>query len=202
MEIFTNETASKLYNHIYDWLASYTPDSHARISKFQYYQKNIWNILYKKYYEIINKKELSFIEKDFIESVFYKGKIYRVQKYNFRNKGHVYEMSNLCASWSKKLKGVSNLTNFNGSILLLVAKATLAVDTIGLLEFLFSYYKIDFEDFKHPQRLQKYFEEYEVINPINFKEIKGIFIVDKSKVTRYKKYSITLAKEKWKRKKL
>lgn len=59
----------------------------------------------------------------------------RLQNYNSKKKGHIYEMPYFSVSWSKDLNGVNNLSNYIGEVLLILAKTNISTDTIGLLDF-------------------------------------------------------------------
>ena len=130
--IFKREQYDKLYDEIYDWLTGYTPGGRCHISRLKRYQKEVWNPIIEMIEMLSKKEELSKKEKEFLDLVIYNGPIYRVQRYNPRYKGHVYE-SDFYQSWSRNLEGVANVPTIYGDILLIVGQANKGIDIFRIL---------------------------------------------------------------------
>lgn len=200
--LFINEQCNSMYNLIYNWLANHTPGSRCHIGLLKEYQKNLWNPIINVIDNLLDKQNLSNMEKEFLELVFYSGPIYRIQEYNPRNKGYVYE-NEYYQSWSKSIEGVTNVSNINGDILLIVGQASKGIDLIGFLYFLSNYELVtqfQFEGIvKNPNSLKMYFKEEEIVNPIQFKFINDIAVINKQKLNDWKNNKKSIPKNKWKR---
>lgn len=188
-----------LYKDIYFWLAGVTPGEHTCISHYKKYDKVVWLKIKNKIIELENKKELTFYEKEFLKCK-YKGKAYRVIRYNYRNKGHVHAV-NYYQSCSKNINAVKNVNIYGEKILIeLNAKQnSYAIDIFKLLFFMIKNEIIRLEDFKKYNflNLEKYECEKEVVIPLTDENIVNISIVNFEENRK-----IDLPKSKWYRNKL
>lgn len=186
-----------LYENIYDWLANATPGEHNCKRYFSFYDKKVWNIIKQKMVELEALDRLSKIQKEFL-SCKYIGTAYRKINYRKKRKGHVY-LTNSYQSCSKTITGLNNV-NISGDVILIemeTKEESYAIDVMKLLIFMCKYNLIIYKDefvynFKQVNRLEKYYEEEEVVIPINEENIKNICIknFDTGKVLK-------LDKENW-----
>lgn len=196
--LFTNEQCNNIYLLAYDWLANHTPGGRCHISILKKYQNELWNPVIEVINKLSYKDKLNKKEKEFLKLVTYSGPIYRIQSYNSRRKGYIYE-SDFCQSWSLSLQGVSNVTNLCGTVLLIVGQAVNAIDVFGLLIFLLKNKYVTQVGSKHPNGLGRYEKEEEIVYPIQFKHITDIVAIDKDKITDWENHKKVIPKNKWKR---
>lgn len=188
-----------LYKEIYYWLAGKTPGEHTCISYYKNFDKNVWLKIKNKIIELEHKNELTIFEKEFLRCK-YKGKAYRVIKYNSRNKGHVC-ITNTYQSCSKNIRAVKNVSIYGDKILieLKVTKDSYAIDIFQLLSFMIKNEIIKIEDFAvcNFLNLEKYLCEKEVAVPLMRENIVNVSIANFTTKT-----AIDLPKSEWFRKKL
>lgn len=198
--LITNEQASTMYNDLYDWIACHTPGSRCYRSALKQYQRNVWNPVIQLINQLKNKENLSHEEIEFLILVRYTGPIFRIQNYNPRNKGYVYE-TEFYQSWSYDLNGVTNVPNINGEVLLIIAETDMGINLFGLLEYLLKYNLIAIKNkFKDIRDLLKYESENEVVYSIQTKNIKTVVAVSREHLNEWEKYKKDIPKEKWIRK--
>lgn len=198
--VFTNEEAYKIYNSIYKWLISFTPGEYTCLSRYKKYQKQAWNIVLQKYELMAKKSKLLKEELDFLNDVIYVGNIYRIQNYHCRDKKYVKEMPFYCASWSKSLKEVCEVSNLNGEVLLIVAKTSCGIDTFGLIKYIWEHNaEYIFYD-NNIRGLLRYEKEGEILNPINFLEVESIVAVNHYDLPNWSTNCKVIDKSKWGRK--
>lgn len=196
--LFTNEQYNKIYDSIYDWLAVYTPGSRCSISKLKRYQKEIWNPIIETIKRITKKEILNANEQEFLDLVVYNGPIFRIQRYNSRYEGYLYE-SNLYQSWSRSIDGVASVDNLSGDILLIVGESNNGIDIFGLLEFLLKNEYISPNPFKNPYELCRYEKEEEILYPIQFKHINDVVVVNKKNLHDWENNKKNIPRDNWRR---
>ena len=125
-----------LYNDIYLWLASSTPGEHVTKGYFKDKDKKVWNRIKNKFIELEKKKELSELEKEFLNCK-YVGKAYRIIHYYKRRNGQVYPID-CYQSCSKTINGVKKVNLYGDVTLieLLSSEYSYSIDLFKLLEFM------------------------------------------------------------------
>lgn len=186
-----------LYNDIYLWLASSTPGEHVTKEYFKEKDKKLWNQIKDKFIELEKKKELSELEKEFLNCK-YVGKAYRIINYYKRRNGHVYPID-CYQSCSKSINGIKNV-GLHGNVILIElvsSKYSYSIDLFKLLEFMVKnkliIYKDEFElNQRNIRNLESYYDEEEVLVVLSKDNIKNI------SVQNFKNNSnISLEKNKW-----
>lgn len=171
--IFTDVEAYIIYDAIYDWLSGYTPGEHGYIPRYKRYQRKAWYLVYSKFDKIKDLK----LKKEVGKNIFYNGTIFRLHSNTSKNKGYVKELPNCCVSWSKDINALKKVTNLCGECILLISSAKMAIDTFGLIEYLLKHNKYFVPKNKHPNELERYYDEGEVLYPISFSQIKEIMLI-------------------------
>lgn len=198
--VFTNEQGNIIYDNLYKWLSIHTPGEHRCISVLKQYQKDVWNPIIENIRELQNKSILDKEEKDFLELALYNGPIFRIQNYNSKLKGYIFE-NDYYQSWSKSIEGIDKVSNFSGDVLIIVGTALNGIDVFGVLTFLFKYKKVtEVQLFRKPQGLLRYEEEEEIVYPINSNSINEIIAINKDDIYDWQNKKIIMPKEKWFRK--
>ena len=171
---------TNLYEDLYLWLTVKTPGSRSTISRFNYYDKNVWLPIKNKIIELDKKKKLTKLELQFLKCR-YTGNAYRAIDYSSRVKGHVCPTEKY-QSCSKTIKGIKalKLTGKNILIELDATKELVAIDVFELLCFMLENKLVrQKERLQHELRtLLKYEEEEEVAIPMYKYAIKNISVVD------------------------
>lgn len=200
--IFNEEQINIIYDKLYDWLAVHTPGSRCRKSRLKDCQKKVWEPILQAIKKLAVSPILSNEEKDFLNMVIYNGPIFRIQTYNSRYKGYIYEME-YYQSWSKSLEGVNNVSNFDNTVLLIVGNSVNGIDIFGMLTYMLKYDKISqIDDYKNPKDLLSYKEEKEIVYPVQLKNIERVVAVEKDDVNDWINHCTNIPKEKWTRKSL
>lgn len=196
--LFTEEQYNKIYEKTYKWLANHSVGSRAYINNLKNYQKELWGPILEVINELSNKPNLNNIEKEFLELVSYTGPIYRIQHYNPKNRGFVFEHSNF-QSWSRSLQGVSNISLY-GDVVLLVGHAINGINLFGLLIFMFEHNFItNIPPCKEAMGLNKYEKEEEVVFSLEFNHLTDVAVVSKDKLLDWENHKKVIPKEKWRR---
>ncbi|WP_160680303.1 hypothetical protein [Clostridium sp. C8-1-8] len=197
---FTNKQYNKMYELIYDWLANHTSGDKAYMGDLKYYQKELWNLIIDLVNKLSSKSTLNDIENEFLNLATYTGPIYRIQHYNPKNKGYIFE-NKYYQSWSRDLKGASNVPISSDKVLLIVGYAVNGIDVFGLLYFLFKneYITEIPSNFKKPDGLCRYEKEEEISYSILFEHITDVVAVDKNKLLDWQDYGRVIPMNKWRR---
>lgn len=194
--LFSNEISNTIYKNLYSWLSAHSVNSCTNKSTFSHYQKNIWQPIINKITLLKNTKNLTAIEKDFLDTVLYKGYIYRLQSYNPKLKGYVCPLP-YYQSWSKDIVGLSQVKGYHGDAILLKSITNLGIDIFGLLAFLIKHkYITDFNN-KDPKTLLSYECENEIASLIEIEKIEKVYIVDANNLLQSIKKNKLLPRKKW-----
>lgn len=201
--IFNYIQPKEIYELIFEWLTSKSVGGYARKSDFISYQKKLWNPILKTIEEVMNKKDLSDEEKEFLELTLYSGDIFRILSYYPRDRKYGYEIDEY-QSWSKSTKGLLKIRGISRENLLLIGKADMGIDIFGLLYFLVKYkYLKDSGGIKSLKNILKYEEEEEVAYKTSFNKIEKMIVVSSNDLSNYKEKTIReIPKELWGRKNL
>lgn len=199
--LLTNDQSNIIYDRLYDWLAVHTPGNHRGMSTLIRYQKEVWAPVANVINILSGKTVLSNEEQDFLKLVTYNGIIYRIQNYNPRERGYIFESSNY-QSWSRNIEGISKVSNICGLVLLIVGTACNGIDVFGLLHFLIKHQYITIpiqNEYKKPSNLLRYEEEQEVAYPVMLKCINEIVAVEKDKLEDWLCPNMNIPRCKWKK---
>lgn len=188
------ENMSILYHKLYKWLTMKTPGERSNVSRFKYYQKELWNPVLEIIDEISKEENPTDKEKEFINLVKYKGTVYRKQKYNPKNRGHIY-FHGYYQSGSKDLEGLSNVSNYYRDVLLIITKEITGINVKELLKFMCRHRYAD----TSAVRLERYLKEKEIVFGMKEDSIKEIVVVDNNKLLEWETEGKALEKCKWKR---
>ena len=183
-----------LYHNLYKWLTMKTPGERSNENRFNHYQKGLWNPVLKIIDEISKDDNPTDKEKEFMQLVEYKGIVYRKQKYNLKNIGHVC-FHGYYQSGSEDLEGLTNVSGYYGNVLLIITKEIAGINALGLLVFMYKYGYCD----SSIHKLERYFKEKEIVFSMKEENIKEIVVVDNNKLEEWKTEGKILEKSKWKR---
>lgn len=178
---------NEIYSLIFEWLTTKSFGGYTTESQFKNFQKNLWKPILKTIDELSVKSDLTNIEKEFLNSVIYRGSIFRILNYNPRAKKYIYLMDEY-QSWSRSVKGLSEIPGIHGDKLLIIGKASYGIDIFKLLCFLIKYrYIQDPGGFNSFQRLRPYTLEEEVVYKTNIDEIEKVIVVNSKNLSNYEK---------------
>lgn len=191
---------NNLYEDLYLWLTFKTPGSDSTISRFKYYDKNVWLPIKNKIIELEQNRNLNKLEMEFLKCR-YTGKAYRAMYYNSRERGYVCPIERY-QSCSKTIEGIKalKLTGENILIELDVTKELVAIDVFELLCFMVENKLVRYTD--KLENLLRYQEEEEVAIPMYEQAIKKISVVDFSDNNNILENSKIIEKDKWFRNKI
>ena len=195
---------TNLYEDLYLWLTVKTPGSHSTISRFKYYDNNVWLPIKNKIIELDQKKKLNKLEFEFLKCR-YTGKAYRTIDYSSRARGYVYPLE-MYQSCSKTIDGIKalKLTGKNILIELDVTKELVAIDVFELLCFMVKNKLVSQNNNLqyNLKNLLRYEDEEEVAIPMYEYAIKNISLVDFSNKDNRLEKSKLIEKDKWFRNKI
>lgn len=178
---------NEIYSLIFEWLTTKSFGGYTTKSQFKNFHKNLWKPILKSIDELSIKSDLTNIEKEFLDSVIYRGTIFRILNYNPRAQKYIYLMDE-CQSWSKSVKGLSKIPGMHGDKLLIIGKTTSGIDVFELLCFLIKHkYIQDPGGFNSFRRLLPYTLEEEVVYKVAKNEIEKVIVVNSKNLSNYEK---------------
>lgn len=169
----------KIFEKLNNWITGYTPGEYRDKSHFKYYQENLWNYIYGLREDLLQKDELTEFQKEFLDTVFYTGRIYRIQNYK-KNKKYIEEM-NYGQSWSYDIEGVSDVTNLHQDFLLIIGYVENGINLINLLKF---FCEEGNED-KIIEKYERYIKEHEIVAPTLYRNIIDVKIANKENLKEW-----------------
>lgn len=199
--IFTSEQSQNIYDALYDWLAVYTPGSRYSKERLKKYQRMVWDPVIQAVNRIENQSSQNEEEREFLAITLYSGPIYRIQNFNPRSKGYIYE-NNYYQSWSKSINGISSVTNFSGMILLIVGTAEQGIDVFGLLRYLNKYEYECFtkaDQWHKPESLYRYGKEEEISCLIVISGLTSVVSINRNQLFDWEKCGNKIPEDKWRK---
>ncbi len=203
-DIFTNSEAQSLYEDVFKWLTLHSVGERRLISSYKSYSNTLFIPLINKFNCISKRENLTKQEKQFINCIFYIGRIFRIHTYSESSRKYVC-LTNYYSHWSQDIDGIRKVKNY-GTWLLLIGETTIdnpGIHIFNLLNFLFTYNKIQpVNSLQDSKRLLRYKSENEIAATLSTDILKDLRVIDIKDIHNWRITGREIDKSKWYRKTL